>query len=176
MAHVIDISMIFGCYIGIIASFVSFLSQFDKHFLITPKLQYQNQFTAFIFLIFPICFVCYFTLNYYMSDGLTLGKLLMKIRMHSKKEKSLSLSLCFLRASFQLMSYFTCSLPHFLSFVREDRLSLTDLFCQTYHEYLIEESETETLKSDNVVFLPYYPLEASKEIVSKLEEENKKAS
>lgn len=87
----------------------------------------------------------YFSISYYVTNGHTMGKSLLGLRVKSNDGNEITLVQSMLRA----LAYFTCAMTgsflFALSYIRKDEKSLADIFSQTgvYAEELFENVGTE---------------------------------
>jgi len=110
---------------------------------LTPKNKDQLLYNVFKidFIVFILVFMAYFTVSTYLSQGKTLGKLLMKLKvvnypdlrmaqsenlkMHYQTKDTTFLQ-CFLRSLGQLISYLSLGALFFINFLRKDHRGLAD--------------------------------------------------
>ena len=127
-AYLIDIFLV---TLGTNLLLMTYLNFMDGHFhFLAPSLG-KNLPKIGLFCQY-LTFVGYFSLSLYISEGKTIGKLLMGLRVvGSKKESPLHLHQCFIRALGALFSTIFIMLPYFLAFLRKDERGFHDLLGNT---------------------------------------------
>ncbi len=127
-----DFACIMLSWIAINLSFRSFMFSLHDHLKTYSIFQFESNFLIFsVATIFPLCFIGYFTVNYYMTNGSSIGKILMGIRFETNN--NLTLEFCFRRATLQFFSYILFSIPNLVSFFTDDNKSFIDLILKTKH-------------------------------------------
>ena len=152
---IFDFSFILCSWVAVNISFSQFFLSLANHLKAFPVFEFEQNFTIFsVLAVFPVCFVGYFTASYYVSNGSSLGKILMGIKFEAKNE--LTLKNCFLRSCLQLASYACFSIPNLLSFFSNDNRSLIDMMMRTSHLAITPIADLQSQEIDNVLYFPNY--------------------
>ncbi len=131
-AFVIDLYVIYFLAKAVVFAFSRFLQQL---FLICPqcptKFLRLNTSLTFTFTL-NFIFLSYFVLCYYLGNGTSFGKLVMKIRIYSQITPQISLQQAFLRAIAQTLYYLMLFLPFGLQLLNAQFRSLGDRLANTF--------------------------------------------
>jgi uncharacterized RDD family membrane protein YckC len=94
----------------------------------------------FIYVIYPLCFLLYFTFMEASEKQATIGKSVMKIKVVNSYGERMSTSESFMRNFLgRLLSMFTCGIGLFMALFTENNQGLHDMIGKTY---VVEATET----------------------------------
>ena len=131
-AFVIDLYAIFFLVKASLFVFSNFIQQIFPNCPenLTKQLQADNPATLTFTL--NLLFFSYFFFCYYLTNGLSLGKLIMKIRIYSQSTQQISMTQAFLRAFSQGLYYLAIFLPFSVHLVKPHFRSLGDRLADTF--------------------------------------------
>lgn len=129
-AFTIDLCLVIGINYFIMASFTDFLKIVFFHFPIDTQIHLIQKFKYINSVSQLSIMFGYFTAFYYATNGQTMGKMLMNLKVRPQGEE-MTLTESMKRS----ISYIACamffSFPFLLSFFREDQKSVADIFSKT---------------------------------------------
>lgn len=129
-AFTIDLGIIITTNYFLMAAFTDFLKIVFFHFPIKTQLLLIHKFKLFNSVSVLSLMFAYFTVFYFVTNGKTMGKMLMGLTVKSEN-KEMSLKECMLRSITYIFCAWFASIPFIISFIRKDQKSLADLFSGT---------------------------------------------
>jgi uncharacterized RDD family membrane protein YckC len=129
-AFTIDLLIIVSVNYFLMASFTNFLKVVFFHFPIRTQMLLIHKFKFIHSVSMLSIMFAYFTLFYFCTDGQTMGKMIMNLKVKSQNN-GMSLKEASLRSLSYIFAAWFASIPFLLPFFRKDKKSLADLFSNT---------------------------------------------
>lgn len=128
-AFTLDLAIIVGVNYFSMAAFSDFLKIVFFHFPIHVQLTLIEKF-KYVHSVSLLSFMfAYFSIFYFATNGQTMGKMILKLKVNASKEMTLTQSM--LRAISYIMCAMFGSVMFILPFIRSDKKSLADLISGT---------------------------------------------
>ena len=124
-SFLIDLFIIQYINKGLILSYENFL----KSFFVLPlsiSQEISENLDKLSLVTLPFVFLTYFTMLYYLSDGQTVGKFLLNLKIKGKKSKRLTLFNCLMRSLGYFFCYFIGFFLFLIPFITKDAKGIQD--------------------------------------------------